>query len=1223
MNNYGISEAKSSVGFKAHAVPNRALGEAKSLRGWLLRGAIFVSAFSMVFSAFVPTAGATNDKVEICHSTGSQSNPYVQNEPSKSGDLNGHSGHTGPVWYPGINESWGDIIPPFTYWTFQNWQLVQKNYPGQNWTTEGQAIWNADCEFGTLTLVKKVEGGSAANTDWDLNADGPFDISGETGSSDVTNRVVLKGKYTLSESGGPSNYQASSWTCKDGNQSVSVNGSSQVEIKKNKNIVCTITNTYTGPTTGTLTLVKIVSQNAIDPISAWTLNANGSGDLNDFSGQSGVSKDVDPGNFDLSETGPTQNYSASDWSCILDTDSVDVPAQMVDGDTVTISAGQNVVCTILNTYTPDPDVPLLHFIKVVCDEYEDVYGNKDADKEDDTGGKYSLFKNSPAFGGIVKPVSPDEIPKDAGCERADGWKFKLATDLPQTQNVSEVGPTNLGEFVTPISGDGSALTLEQQNAIRNGQLWISEVEKPGYGFAAIRCYNDALNGDNLEFVNIGNNFQGTDIYCIAYNVSLRPQEPPCKEGPAWAATVVASEQGKRKDGSDVIPERSDANKALGAADWVTGTGTNFYSLGFGGTITVSFAGYVNNVVGDDLSIHEATNGTYPNETVKIEVSQTGLDGSWYTLSEAGSNTNPLGVTYVDFNETGLSWIKFVKLTDTSNPALFEATADGFDLDAVDATQQLCEPPVQEEECEQFDIFDRVVSLVAVDTKKVQCSISGHKYRDSNTNGQIDSGTDELLQGWDIFLDTSSACSYNGDEPIRTTDANGDYEFNNLAAGTYYVCERQKPYWDQVLPNNGVGPGQWVHEITLINTSVSDVDFLNVETHKDACEAPKEEESFISNFIGILSDAVIDDPNPYCAISGHKYEDENLNDEIDKNNEGYNDPTVEGVTIFLTINETCNYGDAVAETTTDVNGYYEFTNLASDTYYVCELLSEGWTQVLPAIPGYHAIELSYFSHENVDFLNRNDNPEPCEEPIAVTLASSTSTQFKGSTTELPSNLADESEYTDGTDGNTFVVSHPAWATIGGTEWVSFSSTTPPAGGDVWYLYSHEFTIPTGATGITAATLEYSADNRVTVFLDNVQIDQSLSDTTFSGIKSIALPTLTPGTHTLEFAVQNIAFQSDNPTGVTYKTEFQYTPDCNPPGGGDDDTTTVSRSGSGRNNDDNGRVLGDSTGLPYQAPQVLGEATELPRTGTPLAIAFSVIGILAIIMIPRYAKVVVKK
>ena len=132
--------------------------------------------------------GSSNDKVKICHSTSSHSNPYVENEPDKSGDLNGHVGHTGGV-YPA--DPWGDIIPPFDYqvWekvgsheecpssnsayslirapgktchkiigkklkfaypiTVDDYDWVTHNFPGMNWTTEGQAIWNNDCNVPT------------------------------------------------------------------------------------------------------------------------------------------------------------------------------------------------------------------------------------------------------------------------------------------------------------------------------------------------------------------------------------------------------------------------------------------------------------------------------------------------------------------------------------------------------------------------------------------------------------------------------------------------------------------------------------------------------------------------------------------------------------------------------------------------------------------------------------------------------------------------------------------------------------------------------------------------------------------------------------------------------------------------------------------------------------------------------------------------------------------
>ncbi|MEV7395760.1 hypothetical protein [Aeromicrobium sp. NPDC092404] len=75
-------------------------------------------------------------KITICHSTSSETNPYVQNAPNASGDLHGHTGHTGGLFpTPG----WGDIIPPF--------EFDGEQYPGLNWTAEGQAIYNNGCDL--------------------------------------------------------------------------------------------------------------------------------------------------------------------------------------------------------------------------------------------------------------------------------------------------------------------------------------------------------------------------------------------------------------------------------------------------------------------------------------------------------------------------------------------------------------------------------------------------------------------------------------------------------------------------------------------------------------------------------------------------------------------------------------------------------------------------------------------------------------------------------------------------------------------------------------------------------------------------------------------------------------------------------------------------------------------------------------------------------------------
>ena len=165
---------------------------------------------------------------------------------------------------------------------------------------------------------------------------------------------------------------------------------------------------------------------------------------------------------------------------------------------------------------------------------------------------------------------------------------------------------------------------------------------------------------------------------------------------AFADTVVDSDQGERKNGTAVNADRSDPSKALGAPqsagapfDAPVPTG-EFFSLGFdegdndgtpneGGWIVV---GFEDNVIvdgpGNDLRIWEVTGGTsYPVEKVKIEVSQDG--SNWFPVASSLDRD-----AEADLSDSGLPWAKYVRITDVSNRAEFEDTADGYDLDAFSA-----------------------------------------------------------------------------------------------------------------------------------------------------------------------------------------------------------------------------------------------------------------------------------------------------------------------------------------------------------------------------------------------------------------------------------------------------------------------------------------------------------------------------------------------------------
>jgi hypothetical protein len=124
---------------------------------------------------------------------------------------------------------------------------------GQNVTC---TITNDDI-VPSLTLnkiVSNTHGGAAVESNWTLTATGPTNLSGPgaAGSADVVSGATFKaGTYTLSESGAPTGYSASDWTC-TGNVTVT---NSQITLANGQTTVCSITNSDIAPI---LTVVKNV-----------------------------------------------------------------------------------------------------------------------------------------------------------------------------------------------------------------------------------------------------------------------------------------------------------------------------------------------------------------------------------------------------------------------------------------------------------------------------------------------------------------------------------------------------------------------------------------------------------------------------------------------------------------------------------------------------------------------------------------------------------------------------------------------------------------------------------------------------------------------------------------------------------------------------------------------------------------------------------------------------
>lgn len=145
----------------------------------------------------------------------------------------------------------------------------------------------------------------------------------------------------------------------------------------------------------------------------------------------------------------------------------------------------------------------------------------------------------------------------------------------------------------------------------------------------------------------------------------------------FASHVVSYTPGQRKDGKNLTSNRKNPEKALGEPEKTNNV--NFVSLGFGGELVLEFDNTImNRVDGPDIKVTETSYGNpacskYP-EMVHVYVSSDGTE--WTDLGTGCQDS--------EFELGELNSAKYVKLVDESNPRKFNKSADGFDVDGVEA-----------------------------------------------------------------------------------------------------------------------------------------------------------------------------------------------------------------------------------------------------------------------------------------------------------------------------------------------------------------------------------------------------------------------------------------------------------------------------------------------------------------------------------------------------------
>ncbi len=212
-------------------------------------------------------------------------------------------------------------------------------------------------------VVTNDNGGTALTTAWTLTATGtggtPTNLSGTT---PVDSGATFKpDTYTLAESGGPTGYTASQFSCvKNGGAAVTGN---TITLANGDEATCTITNDDTAPA---LHLRNTVTNDngGTALATAWTISATGAlASPTNLSGTTPVdsSTGFKADTYTLAQTGGPAGYTAGSWSCVLTGTSTPVT---VTGNQVAVGLGQDVTCTINNNDNP----PSLTLLKTVTND---------------------------------------------------------------------------------------------------------------------------------------------------------------------------------------------------------------------------------------------------------------------------------------------------------------------------------------------------------------------------------------------------------------------------------------------------------------------------------------------------------------------------------------------------------------------------------------------------------------------------------------------------------------------------------------------------------------------------------------------------------------------------------------------------------------------------------------------------------------------------------------
>ena len=305
----------------------------------------------------------------------------------------------------------------------------------------------------------------------------------------------------------------------------------------------------------------------------------------------------------------------------------------------------NVLSTFSDIVMGDMDISQT-YAAVVTDEGTLLVGSANQNE---------VYEVDPATGAATNPVS---VPVNGGdiIQTNDGNIWVIHRDQSRFYNITD----GVSQFDVELDEMYGAAVMQ------SGMILVGDAG------TQLRVVDPAIASVTETTYELGINITAGDLAggCGDANPIITPENGEC-----YATQVIEYIQGTRNNGGALSANRTDETQAIGEPEGIDQL--VFVTLGYGGSISLTFDGVVPNLDGDDIQIIETSYGNpgceaYP-EYADVYVSPNGVD---FFFAETVCKSD----NGVDISAAGdFDYISVVKIVNNGN---LTSTPDGYDLDGV-------------------------------------------------------------------------------------------------------------------------------------------------------------------------------------------------------------------------------------------------------------------------------------------------------------------------------------------------------------------------------------------------------------------------------------------------------------------------------------------------------------------------------------------------------------